>query len=139
LSEPPWLACSSAFFINLTLLRNKHDFSQRARLENFSVRARSLGQRQLFAHHWAQRAVFQARNQPGMNVRFFRRCNPPKRERANRAASGHQFARIDGHFAFPAVPKTVSPMARAICTLALPTPPLAPCTSTVSDACAFAE
>jgi len=42
-------------------------------------------------------------------------------------------------FCVPAVPKMVRPMARAICTAALPTPPLAPCTSTLSEACASAE
>jgi hypothetical protein len=37
------------------------------------------------------------------------------------------------------VPRTIRPMARAIWSAAMPTPPLAPCTSAVSEACAFAE
>src|SRR5215469_8421371 len=62
---------------------HEHDFAGGSGLENFLVRSRGFGKRQLLAHHRAQRAVFQAGNQPGMDVRFFGGRNPPKRESTN--------------------------------------------------------
>src|SRR5213079_155650 len=49
------------------------------------------------------------------------------------------FARELESSSLPAVPNTRRPRARASCTAAVPTPPLAPCISTVSPGCASAR
>src|SRR5215469_13493513 len=64
---------------------HEHDFAGGSGLENLLVRSRGFRKRQLFAYHRAQRAVFQADDQPGMDVRFFGGRNPPKCEGTNRA------------------------------------------------------
>ena len=45
-----------------------------------------------------QRAVFQARNQSGMNVSFFLGCDGPECESASRGAPRHEIPRIDSDF-----------------------------------------
>jgi len=66
LPEPQWRAQFCAFFTGPEPLKkesfrlgDEHDFSRSARLEDFLVSTVGFGQRQLFAHYRAQRAVFQ--------------------------------------------------------------------------------
>src|SRR5215471_1563793 len=188
------------------LSADEHNLAAGSRFKDLFMRAGRLGEWQFLAHDGAQRAIFEPRNESGVDVRLFGGCNVPKRERANRGAAHHKFTRIDGDLApianndhapifgqkfcvvgeiyvgehfendvhsavacrfqnfflisgfmvienlvrslslcysrpvgVPAVPKIMRPILRAICTAAIPTPPLAPCTRTVSEACAFAE
>src|SRR5262249_11544046 len=60
------------------------------------MRAGRLGEWQFLAHDGAQRAIFEPRNESGVDVRLFGGCNVPKRERANRGAAHHKFTRIGG-------------------------------------------
>ena len=46
------------------------------------MRAGRLGEWQFLAHDGAQRAIFEPRNESGVDVRLFGGCNVPKRERA---------------------------------------------------------
>jgi len=46
------------------------------------MRAGRLGEWQFLAHDGVQRAIFEPRNESGVDVRLFGGCNVPKRERA---------------------------------------------------------
>src|SRR5438105_2155992 len=63
------------------------------------MRARRLGEWHFRAHDRAQRAVFQARQEPGVDVGFFDWRDGPQRESANRGAARHELTRIDGDLA----------------------------------------
>ena len=63
------------------------------------MRARRVCQGQFLAHNWPQRPIFEARKEPGVDVRLFGRCNGPERERPNRSAAPHQLTGIDGDLA----------------------------------------
>ena len=78
--------------------RNKKHLAGGAGLENFLVGACGFGKRELFAHHRAQRAVFEAGNEAGVNFVFLSRRDAPKCEGANGSAASHEFAGIDGDF-----------------------------------------
>ena len=57
--------------------------------------ARCFGKGQLFADDRAQRAVFEAGNEAGVNLVFFRGRNAPKGEGADGGAAAHEFAGVD--------------------------------------------
>ena len=61
----------------------EHDLAGRSWLENLLVRAHRIGEQQFLADNGPQGTVFEARKQPGVDVRLFGRCNGPERERAN--------------------------------------------------------
>jgi hypothetical protein len=60
---------------------------------------RRLGEWQYLANNGPQSAVFEACKEPGVDVRLFRRCNGPERERANRSTARHQFTGVDADLA----------------------------------------
>src|SRR6516165_8527091 len=62
---------------------NEHDLAPGSGFKDLFMRAGRLGEWQFFAHDGAQRAICEPRNEPGVDVRLFGRCNVPKGERAN--------------------------------------------------------
>src|ERR1700694_784756 len=78
-----------------TTLRNKDDFACGAGLEDFFVGARSLGERQLFFDHRAQRAIFKSGEETGMDFSFFRGSESPEREAPSRSTAQHQVPRVN--------------------------------------------
>ena len=66
------------------LLSRLADLTGRSRFKDLLVRARRLSERQFLAGDGTQGAVFKAGKEPGVDVRFFSRCNSPQREPANR-------------------------------------------------------
>src|SRR2546430_4228590 len=61
----------------------------------FFVGAGGFGERQFFADDWAKRAVFEAGNEAGVDFRFLRGGDGPKREAASGGAAQHQVARSE--------------------------------------------
>src|SRR5690242_3193061 len=65
------------------MLRNQNNFSRCAWFQDSFMGARGFRERQLFAYHGAQRAVFKTGDEAGMNFGFFRGSDGPEREAAS--------------------------------------------------------
>ena|SRR6266436_1582707 len=70
-------------------LWNQDDFSGGARFEDFFVSAGGFGEGEFFADDGAQRAIFEASDNTGVDVGFFRSSEGPKGKASNRAAPAH--------------------------------------------------
>ena len=77
----------------------QHDLAGRSWLKNLLVRAYRIGEQQFLADNRPQGTVFEAREQPGVDLRLFGRGNGPEGKRANRSAAPHQLTGIDGDLA----------------------------------------
>src|SRR6185437_10985667 len=76
---------------------DEHDLASRSRLNNFLVCTRGFDEWQLLANDGTQSAVFEPCKDTRVDVRLFLRGNGPERECADRSATPHQLARIDGN------------------------------------------
>jgi hypothetical protein len=66
---------SSAGFLSLSA--DEHNLAAGSRFKDLFMRAGRLGEWQLLAHDGAQRAIFEPRNESGVDVRLFGGCNVP--------------------------------------------------------------
>src|SRR5229473_838543 len=80
-------------------LRDEDDFADGAGLHYFFVGAGGFGERDLFADHRLERAVLEAANECGVNLRDLRGLRGPQCEGMNGSAPHHQIARSDGDVA----------------------------------------